>query len=166
MERSQSIMLSHFSKVPLGAIYSVEQKFKNGDYRSCFEKPKGLWVSVDGENDWPSWCQSEMPGWMDGVTRYRVALAAEPRILFLPTPFDLDLFTERFGRERDQRGCYAIYIDWPAVAAEYGGIIIAPYHWSRRMTDRTSWYYGWDCASGCIWNADAIARIEEHREAT
>ena len=58
------------------------------------------------------------------------------------------------------------YIDWPAVATDYPGLIIAPYQWSCRMSEFTRWYYGWDCASGCIWNADAIARVtEEAREA-
>ena len=37
------------------------------------------------------------------------------------------------------------------------GIIIAPYQWYCRMT--VDWYYTWDCASGCIWNLDAIESV-------
>lgn len=25
-----------------------------------------------------------------------------------------------------------------------------------RLDNRCTWYYGWDCASGCIWDKDAI----------
>ncbi|QBI98814.1 hypothetical protein SEA_BOBBY_184 [Mycobacterium phage Bobby] len=50
------------------------------------------------------------------------------------------------------------WIDWGKVAADYGGIIIAPYQWSRRMDPH--WYYTWDCASGCIWNLEAIESLE------
>lgn len=157
------LSLSHFSKKPLGEIRSVEQKFEDDNYHSAYEKPRGLWVSVDGEDDWASWCRSESFG--IGELRYRIHVAPEPRLLILPTPFDLDLFTERYGREYRRTSYSDTYIDWPAVAADYSGIIIAPYHWSRRMADHTRWYYGWDCASGCIWNADAIARVEEYQEA-
>lgn len=161
------LRLSHWSDKPLGAIRSVVQGWE-GDYRSKYHKPKGLWVSVDGKDDWQAWCESEMPQWMEGHERYRITLAAAPRILMLPTPFDLDTFTSKYGREFHwgPGGAWTnIYIDWPAVAADYSGVIIAPFHWSRRMHDRTGWYYCWDCASGCIWDADAIARVENYQEA-
>lgn len=34
----------------------------------------------------------------------------------------------------------------------------APYRFDRRFS--TIWYYGWDCASGVIWNLDAVADIK------
>jgi hypothetical protein len=154
------MLLSHFSSHPLGEIRSVAQGWK-GEHRSCYAKPKGLWVSVDGEQDWKEWCEAESFG--IGSIRYRVHLVDEPRLLILPTPLDLDVFTERYGREhRWGQGFIDTYIDWPSVAEEYSGIIIAPYQWARL---ELNWYYPWDCASGCIWNADAIARVEEYREA-
>lgn len=152
------LQLSHFTKTGLGAIRSVEQRWDD-DYRSSFAKPRGLWVSVDGEDDWQQWCQSEMPEWMNGVQRYRVHLAQPNNVLLLT---DLWGFQDEYGRiVPDRFG--SKYIDWPTVAKAYDGIIIAPYQWSCRM--EMDWYYGWDCASGCIWNADAIARVEEWREA-
>lgn len=157
------VRLSHFSKKPLGAIRSIEQHWDD-DYRSCYDKPKGLWVSVDGEQDWQEWCQSAMPDWMDGVQRYRVHLARNHRLLVLTRGYELQDFTLKYGRQNETR-YRDTYIDWPAVAAEYAGLIIAPYQWSCRMSEYTRWYYGWDCASGCIWNADAVARVEEWQEA-
>jgi len=38
------------------------------------------------------------------------------------------------------------------VSKEYDGIEIAPYQWDARLS--LIWYYGWDVASGCIWNLD------------
>lgn len=158
--RSQEI-LSHFSKDALGAVLSVPQRAS--EYKSAYDKPRGLWVSVDGEHDWPSWCASEMPGWMEGVQRYRVHLVDEPRVLRISDVCGMEDFQRAWGRDCG-RGWGDKYIDWPLVAEAYHGIIIAPYIWPCRM--EMSWYYGWDCASGCIWNADAIARVtEEAREA-
>lgn len=153
--------LSHFTTAPLGEIRSVTQR-PQADYKSAFDKPCGLWVSVDGEHDWPSWCESAMPQWMEGTQRYRIHLAQSARILRLDTVGAMLDFERAFGRDCGHPWPDT-YIDWPTVAERYDGIIIAPYHWSLRMEMR--WYYGWDCASGCIWNADAIARVEELREA-
>jgi hypothetical protein len=50
------------------------------------------------------------------------------------------------------------YIDWPRVAERFDGVIIAPYQWKHRL--ELMWYYGWDCASGCIWNARAVSCFE------
>lgn len=56
------------------------------------------------------------------------------------------------------------HINWPMVADRYQGIVIAPYLWSRRM-DGGLWYYGWDCASGCIWDAAAVASVTARQAA-
>ena len=52
-------------------------------------------------------------------------------------------------------------IDWAEVASKYDGIIISPYQWSLRLDMEMMWYYGWDCASGCIWNISAIKELKE-----
>jgi hypothetical protein len=46
------------------------------------------------------------------------------------------------------------YINWPKVAQDYSGIEICPYQWKFRLN--YMWYYGWDVASGCIWNQNAL----------
>ena len=52
---------------------------------------------------------------------------------------------------------YSSYINWRKVAKAFDGIIIPEYIYSRRLDGNASdWYYGWDCASGCIWDARAI----------
>jgi hypothetical protein len=49
-------------------------------------------------------------------------------------------------------------IDWVRVAAEYAGILIAPYQ--RPVRHEIMWYYTWDCASACIWDTSIIERVE------
>ena len=111
-------------------------------------KPRGFWYSVDG--DWETWCSSEMPGWLKGV-KYKVILTPKIRLLKLTKLVDI----ERFNREYrinilpDEK--YKLYvINWLKVARKYDGIEISPYCHELRF--KLNWYYGWDCASGCIWN--------------
>lgn len=128
--------------------------------KSCYDKPRGLWVSVDGEeNCWRSWCLSESFG-LERLTHiHDVKLRPDAHVLVLRGAFGIDAFTQEYGREVPICSWTQVAIDWPAVAARYAGLIITPYVWERRLHDRTSWYYGWDCASGCIWDAAAIASV-------
>lgn len=137
--------LIHYASKPL-ALES-RQTMQDVGY-----KPNGLWVS-DG-TEWLDWCRSEE--FRTGLAWYshRVILGAA-LLLHLKTPGDLDTFTHRYGREISPK-LQSLYIDWPAVALEYDGILISPYQWSRRLTIQTHWYYGWDVASGCLWNTASV----------
>lgn len=147
------MILSHYSNQMFGQVKSVEQPIGAMPYA----KPRGLWVSVDGPDDWPSWCLRENFMTDTLVHRFEVTLSSNQRVLHLSNSKALMSFTEAFGL--DTR--YGLAIDWQAVAEVYDGLIIAPYQWSHRLNTKAStWYYGWDCASGCIWNAQAIAQIK------
>ena len=127
-----------------------------------FQKPNGLWVSVRGEDDWPSWCARNDYGNLQAC--HEVELRPSASILYLLTPDDILDFHERYavqlnGSARHYAPPRMWPLDWRSVADKWDGVIIAPYQWSLRM-EGPSWYYGWDCASGCIWNADAIGHFE------
>lgn len=123
-------------------------------------KPRGLWVSVEGEDDWPTWCRSEQfrLAALDNV--HEVVLKPDAHVLTISSKDELIAFTNEYsapspnlwGNDRTET------IDWWTVATRYGGIIIAPYQWSCRFS--LSWYYGWDVASGCIWDIDAIESFQ------
>lgn len=150
--------LSHFSDTPIAEVLSAKQAWRDGR-ASAYEKPKGLWLSVDGEEGWDLWCSENSFGL--GKLRHRVTLTPNANILLCSRAVDLDNLTEKYGITVEYTASLRdVAVDWGSVAADYQGIIIAPYVWSRRLHDRYSWYYGWDCASGCIWDGDAVALIE------
>lgn len=147
------LSLSHYSAINFLDPRSVAQdSAKRGD------KPQGLWVSVDGEDDWPSWCHSEERGIGSLVHHFRVALADDANLLLISSPDDLRAFDAELGESSTAPRRRSWYVSWEAVADRWQGIIIAPYLWSCRLGD-PSWYYTWDCASGCIWDARSIASV-------
>lgn len=146
--------LLHYSSEPLALpLRTCEQVERVSEY----QKPQGFWVSVEGKYDWRCWCEAESfsPG---EKLVYEVLLAEPNRVLRLEWPEDIPQFTQRFGVQIKESSWPAMGIDWRKVAAQYDGIIIAPYQWEHRLS--YPWYYGFDCASGCIWNPAAIASIE------
>lgn len=155
--------LMHYTSEPL--VFDPTRIYEQGEPHS-YGKPKGLWVSVAGEDDWPSWCQYEECFTDSLVVAHRVTLAASAKVRTIASAFELDAFTGIYTVQTDWERKWPWKmtdrtkwpIDWREVAKDYDGLIIAPYQWSRRM--ETEWYYGWDCASGCIWNLDAIESVD------
>jgi hypothetical protein len=123
-------------------------------------------VSVEGEDDWRSWCEAEHfsePKWQT-----EIHLTGQGRPLLNLTPADIDAFTIEW-RKNGWEAWSRRAINWPALTVKYGGIIIAPYSWEHRLKDETSWYYSWDCASGCLWDARTwragdVVPVEFHKE--
>ncbi len=117
-------------------------------------KPKGFWFDVD--EDWHRWCEGESFDIEGRKHRYHINIKNPSEILVIAGAHNLDGFTAKYGVERypDHPSLHGINIDWPRVAERYRGIIIAPYCWERRM--ELMWYYGWDCASGVVWDTSAI----------
>lgn len=128
-------------------------------------KPNGFWVSVEGDDDWASWCTNEAPSFL-GTYTYEIELHDGADILRIETVNQLDQFHRVFAELPEYRRHWpkeiqSKDINWDRVAAVHAGVIIAPYQWERRLHRETGWYYGWDCASGCIWNLDVIKSCKE-----
>ena len=159
----------HYSGVP------IETLKPNFDYKlrcaapesvRMMSKPEGLWFSVesDEEDGWKQWCIDEDYN-IDGLKYpYQLHLKEDTKILHLKTADDIIAFSKvhctysrgnPFSQEID-----SFKVDWSLVKFKFQGIVIAPYQWDCRLHEETMWYYGWDCASGCIWDISAIERIE------
>jgi len=157
--------LIHYSAAPLGPLYSVDQT--DGDCRVRGDKPKGLWVSIEGEQDWKSWCEAERFSLESLRFAHEIVLAPGANILRLSTPDDIDRLTERYAAPAIPGLGGRVYgLRWDQIAERHHGIIIAPYIFERRLNDHAFWYYGWDCASGCIWDAAAIGEVSLLKEAS
>lgn len=135
------MLLVHYSKKPISKLLPVVKPQRIGF------KPIGLWISDQSEpRNWFDWCLDEEYHLDILAFAYIVELKANPNILFITSLEELKAFSIRF---------YApdYYIDWPKVRANYAGIVISPYRYDARNV----WYYGWDVASGCIWDISAIS---------
>jgi hypothetical protein len=122
-------------------------------------KPHGLWLSVDG--DWQEFRESSMMRigqgfWGAKQTEFEVDLS---RCLVISSVREIDRFDKEYVARNLPPGGYSHFrVDWRPLREEYAGIVIAPYIWDRRLVSPVSdWYYGWDCASGCIWDLSIVS---------
>lgn len=145
--------LIHYSKEPITEVYSSGENFVSYNF-----KPRGLWVSVEGEDDWPSWCKSEGFGLERFICATEVILSKNASIKYLRNEKDIDSFSKKYGIKSEITPLI-LAIDWEKLRPKYQGIIIAPYVWQRRLSN-ARWYYSWDCASGVIWDKEAVKEIK------
>lgn len=118
-------------------------------------KPVGLWFSIGDE--WKKWCEENYPKF-DCTYSHEVILKPNHNVLHLKTAEEITAFGLKYPlKTRDWDAEWDTYqLDWHQIKKEYQGIIISPYQWSCRLSMKSCWYYGWDCASGCIWDLDCI----------
>jgi hypothetical protein len=137
----------------------------------AFRKPRGLWYGIN--QSWVEWCSSEEPGWVHD--HFHEVVLDHTKILRISNIKQFNAFEKEFGMidpmlkmfedRMPSLGGFSLEashigresIDWHKVAKQYSGLEITPYLWEKRLT--SMWYYGWDCASGCVWNANAIVSI-------
>lgn len=149
--------LNHWSAEPIANI-------DHRKYQLMIDwKPHGFWFDVN--RDWLRWCKSEGFREESLAHRHRIRLADNAAILRLVGTDAIRRFTEEYtvphpalihiGDEASILGRYhRAVIDWPRIAESFQGIIITPYCWQARMD--FMWYYGWDCASGCVWDPSIL----------
>ena len=132
------------------------------EWRLGMFKPFGLWYDVDG--DWFRWLLEEgyddpAAGWL---RPYLYELRVDTsRLTTIRTLKQFDAFHARYRKPIADGLWIAKGIQWSAVARVAAGVEIAPYLWERRLHWESSWYYGWDCASGVIWDVSAILGLEQ-----
>ncbi len=145
----------HYSAKTITKVRSVEQKTE------LYMKPDGLWFSVEDGWGWADWCRQEEWSLDKLCFEHKIKFKKDARIILIKNEDDLDAFTKLYQDwpEFDTDCMGSMFIDWIKVATKYQGIIIAPYQWGRRLHMDSSWYYGWDCSSGCVWDASAIERF-------
>lgn len=137
----------HFTKQPLKKLLKIKYRQQKVE-----PKPNGFWYSAG--DAWLEWCKSDMPQWV-GEHACVLDLGAS-NILQLDTLEKIKAFSLEFGNKLYTQA-RAVFIDWPTVATRWDGIEIIPYQWSIRTDPDHFWYYGWDVASGCVWNLDKVS---------
>lgn len=146
------MILTHYSKHP----WQFDPHFQYPKHRTFFSmtKPIGLWLSDDRDEkgSWPAWCDGQEFR-IDHLAHRKKFHVAMDRVCHLKDYLDIASFTELYTDESRYS------LDWPQVKRDYAGLLITPYVWEARL--EFMWYYGWDCASACIWDLSVLTEVQE-----
>lgn len=166
--------LFHYSNRPIESLVPEYYDSYREVWPECGSmKPIGFWVSVeDHPEDWSwfDWCKAEEFNLESLKYKYSVKISPNFNIIHLKSVEEIKSFSLQYGvidpfgfsnikmNLSDRK--YIYMINWLNVKKEYDGIIISPYQRECRFDSMCSWYYPFDCSSGCIWNLKAIESFE------
>lgn len=147
------LVLTHYTEEPF-----TLDRTRTYDQSGLSIKPHGLWLSDDSDLGWPVWCRDEgfQTEALEHATRFVIAPSAN--VLHLRTKAEVCKLASLYPSKAFLAGLQnrSGYVDWETFARRFDGILITPYQWSARLNFDATWYYGWDVASACVWNLDAI----------
>jgi hypothetical protein len=116
-------------------------------------KPRGLWYAVGF--GWLDFTANEFTSFYEEKEVYAFEISLNGLNVLRITNYDeLLKFEEAYLVSNENEYMKKFDINWVKVAENYDGIEIAPYIYKARMGH--FWYYGWDVASGCIWNTSKL----------
>lgn len=139
-------MRIHMSKNPLRKLEKRYYTQISGD------KPEGFWYGFGDE--WIDWTEMAGPE-RKGNYIYEVDINGS-NILQIKDYQEITKFTKEYESYKQIIPGKIFSIDWSKIDRRYDGIEINPYIDQARLDDRFLWYYGWDVASGCIWNLEKV----------
>jgi len=130
----------------------IEKQRTADDYDSVLEgssKPKGLWYACGG-----AWLKRTIEIYGYVFSEYIHEIKINPsNMILIQNDEQMDSFNSDFSTSGG--------INWEEVAKKYSGIEICRWLPKKHQPgEGYSWYYGWDVASGCIWDEDAARSIE------
>ena len=149
--------LQHFSDkkdLCLDALQNARYERESGEL-----KPKrGFWVSDEADHGWYQWCIDERFRLDKLKYAYLVELDMS-KGLHIKTCSELDEFHNKYSYMRGEALSDLLegFIRWDNVIQEHDFVLITPYLWEARFGHL--WYYGWDCASGVIFNPRCITKL-------
>ena len=146
--KSELIKLGVNENTKLHITHNSEIISKVTNQRNSF-KPNGLWYSIGF--DWLDFTINDFDSFYTEEKLYAFILNIKSlNILKISNMEELTKFNDKFKIGEDLTET----IDWIEVSNQYDGIEISKYLYPDRHL--YMWYYGWDVASGCIWNTEKI----------
>lgn len=143
------MILSHFTNKKF--IFNPQQEYH---LTFNYDKPHGLWLSNEQDLGWRQWCRTQ--NWNKTNLRCHAKFKCDlTNWLVLASTEELLAFTQKYQLcENDTSR-----LNWIQVQQDYQGILISPYQWACRLNKKCRWYYGWDCASACVWDLSTITQV-------
>lgn len=145
------MILSHYSEKPFKFDLNFDYSPKNEEQARHW-KPRGLWLSVGEE--WKEWCERESFRTENLAHKTNFKLNLE-KVIHLDSGRNIDNFAQIYQKNDPRCPDHRIFsINWDLVKKEYAGILISPFNWEKHL--EYMWYYGWDCASACVWDLSVL----------
>jgi len=119
--------------------------------------PNGLWLSITGKNDWESYCLKNNHNLINLKYEFQVKLKSDAEILILHNMDAYEEFVNKYGYYYGQ-DTLDLVIRWEEIIDDHQGIAMP--HILPKIYYMGNLNKIWHCASACIWDLQAVEKVE------
>jgi len=125
--------------------------------------PNGLWLSITGINDWETYCLKNNYNLANLKNEFQVKLKPHAQMLILYDDAAFDDFEKKYGYYAEGTEIHgkdrAFSVRWDEIIKDYQGLALP--HIFPQLNTKGAWYDTWRCTSACIWDLQAVEKIEK-----
>jgi hypothetical protein len=131
----------------------------------ALHRPNGLWLSIAGINDWEKHCLESNYNIHNLKYEFQVKLKPYANILILYNNAVFEDFEKKYaycpeGIETDSEDyTLTLSIRWQEIIKDFQGLALP--NVLPKLYDNHLWYDIWHCASACIWDLQAVDKIDK-----
>jgi len=122
----------------------------------ALHRPNGLWLSITGINDWEKYCLNNNYNLANLKKEFQVKLKPHAQILILHNNAVLENFEKKYGCSGEND---TLSIRWDEIIKRYQGLALPRVFPQAHKGE--SWHEAWGCTSACIWDLQAVEKVEE-----
>jgi hypothetical protein len=140
----------------------LTRTYQQNPERHFYNKPCGLWLSVQSPRDWEAFCLHNKLKTERLKNKFKISLKDNANILCLENEYLLGRFQQDYSRGIQVSDLKAplVQIDWARVIEDHQGIILPVYPEWDNDNMIMMWTKTWDCTSGCIWDLGAVKEVQ------
>jgi hypothetical protein len=135
----------------------------------ALNKPNGLWLSITGINCWERYCLTNNYRLEKLKTEFQILLKPDANILVLNNYTAFIDFVKKYavfpeGKTINlEKTMLNLSISWDKILSDYQGIAVPAVY--PRVKDMGFWYDTWRAVwyttSACIWDLQAVKKVEK-----
>jgi len=123
----------------------------------AFHTPNGLWLSITGINDWENYCLKNNYNLMNLKYEFQVRLKPQAKILILYNKAVFEDSEKKYGYYKENYP-FTFSIRWEEIIKDFQGLAlptVIPKQYNRGL-----WHDTWRCTCACIWDLQAVDKID------
>ncbi|MDR2717279.1 MAG: hypothetical protein LBB89_04350 [Treponema sp.] len=130
-----------------------------------FHTPNGLWLSICGINDWEIYSLNNNDNLDNLKYEFQVKLKPHAQILMLYNNVVFEDFEKTYAyypkgiEMHDEEYTLDLSIKWQDIINDYQGIALP--NIIPKLYNMGLWFDTWCCTSACIWDLQAVEKVEK-----
>jgi hypothetical protein len=154
----------HFTSENIETL-DLYRSYKQTAENLIFHTPNGLWLSISGINDWEIYSLNNNDNLNNLKYEFQVKIKPHAKILMLYNNAVFEDFEKKYSYYPEDKDIHEeeytldLSINWQDIINDYQGIALP--NLIPKLYNMGLWYDTWCCTSACIWNLQAVEKVEK-----